>query len=414
MSQAGEGRFADLPVMLRLATADWLHEGRLSLCLVLALAAVLVPLLVLLGLKSGLIAALARDLANEPSFRELRPLGQGRFDTSFLAELGARPEVAFLMPSTRFLAATVSLVNPSRPDAEPVQAELVPTASGDPLLGAITLPDPLGDLVLSAPAAEQLGLHAGGQAAARFGRVLASGTGEVLKREMRVIAVLPPMATPRVQAFVSLPFLVAVEDYRDGRSVSSLGVSTGDPPPEGARRFASFRLFARTIFDVAPLRAWLAAHAVRVDARLAEIQLLTDLDRSLSILYAVVAGLGGAGYVLCLAVSLWAAVERKRRHLAVLRLLGLRSASLAILPAAQAAMTALSGAVTAVIVCLLTEQGINRLFASGLPGGRVVSALLPQHLVVAVLATLVIALLASIAASVAATRVMPAEGLRDE
>lgn len=39
----------------RLALQDWLHERTLSLCAVLALASMLAPLLVLQGVKNGVV-----------------------------------------------------------------------------------------------------------------------------------------------------------------------------------------------------------------------------------------------------------------------------------------------------------------------------------------------------------------------
>jgi putative ABC transport system permease protein len=52
-----------------LATAHLLHEWVLTLCLVLALAAVLAPLLVLFGLKHGTIHTLRERLVEDPVFR---------------------------------------------------------------------------------------------------------------------------------------------------------------------------------------------------------------------------------------------------------------------------------------------------------------------------------------------------------
>ncbi len=42
----------------RLAAKDWLHEGTLSLCAVLALARMLAPVLVLEGVRGGVISAM--------------------------------------------------------------------------------------------------------------------------------------------------------------------------------------------------------------------------------------------------------------------------------------------------------------------------------------------------------------------
>ena len=53
-----------------LAVADLRHEWILNLCMILALAAVLAPLLLLLGLKHGTITTLRDRLVEDPVNRE--------------------------------------------------------------------------------------------------------------------------------------------------------------------------------------------------------------------------------------------------------------------------------------------------------------------------------------------------------
>lgn len=56
-----------------LALADLRHEWLLNLCMVLALAAVLTPLLLLLGLKNGVVETMRERLVQDPIYRELKP-----------------------------------------------------------------------------------------------------------------------------------------------------------------------------------------------------------------------------------------------------------------------------------------------------------------------------------------------------
>lgn len=60
---------------LRLAVADYCHERLLSLCAVLTLAAVLTPLLILYGVKFGVVQTLTDRLRNEPRTLEISPVG---------------------------------------------------------------------------------------------------------------------------------------------------------------------------------------------------------------------------------------------------------------------------------------------------------------------------------------------------
>ncbi|MFT3957653.1 MAG: hypothetical protein QM665_00805 [Desulfovibrio sp.] len=65
--------------MLRLACKDYWHEFLLSACAVLGLAAVLTPLLVLYGVKFGVVQTLTERLRNDPRNLEISPVISGRY-----------------------------------------------------------------------------------------------------------------------------------------------------------------------------------------------------------------------------------------------------------------------------------------------------------------------------------------------
>ena len=113
---------------LRLAAADYIHERLLSLCAVLALAAVLTPLLILYGVKFGVVQTLTDRLQHNPRTLEISPVGSGHYTPEYLEQLRQHPSVAFVLPRTRSLAATVDLVTAD--GKQRLTASLEPTASG--------------------------------------------------------------------------------------------------------------------------------------------------------------------------------------------------------------------------------------------------------------------------------------------
>ena len=70
----------------RLASRDYLHEWQMSFCFVLALAAVLGPMMVLFGLKFGIVGAMVDQLIEDPRNREIRPVSSGRYDHAWLEQ----------------------------------------------------------------------------------------------------------------------------------------------------------------------------------------------------------------------------------------------------------------------------------------------------------------------------------------
>ena len=69
---AGLSAVAEWRDVARLAFRDYSHEWHISGCFILGLAAVLAPLLVLFGLKYGLVTSMLTALAENPENRELK------------------------------------------------------------------------------------------------------------------------------------------------------------------------------------------------------------------------------------------------------------------------------------------------------------------------------------------------------
>jgi putative ABC transport system permease protein len=211
-------------LVFRLAVADLRHDWILSLCLVLALAAIIAPLLLLFGLKFGTIQTLRSRLIQDPLNREIRPLASVPRIPEWFQALAAQSEVGFVVPTTRQIAASVTL----RPvggakGAMPVEADLIPTAQGDPLLLENDAPVPgNGQIVLSARTAQALGVQVGDKISASATRSRGADS-ERANVELSVVGSLPMRATSLNAVYARLDFLEAVEAYKDGLAVPELG-----------------------------------------------------------------------------------------------------------------------------------------------------------------------------------------------
>ena len=97
-------------IACRLGLADLRHERLMAVCQGLALAAVLAPLLILYGLKHGIVtrhaagAARAAGQPRDPGARQQPPDGRTIWRRS-----AALPEVGFLVPKPRSFARTLYL-----------------------------------------------------------------------------------------------------------------------------------------------------------------------------------------------------------------------------------------------------------------------------------------------------------------
>ena len=114
-----------------------------------------------------------------------------------------------------------------------------------------------------------------------------------------------------------------------------------------------------------------------------------------------------------LRASLWANVDRKRKELSVLRLVGFRTGDIIWFPDAQSFFTAVLGWVLAGAIYLVAAWGINDMLAPQLQVGQEVCRLLPEHYGVALLLTAGSAILSAALAGFKSARIEPSEGLRE-
>lgn len=391
-------------LVLALAWQDLRHERRLALCAIAGLAAVLAPLLVLFGLKTGAVERARAELIENPRARQITNLATSSFDEAFLRRLQSRPEVEFVALRARSLNSEAFFARTDRP-ATARAAELVPSGPRDPLLRGAPAPAPE-EIVPQANFAARLGLQPGMSVQMR----IPAATGrEPLLVTLRVAAIAPIAATGREAVLVHPLLQRLVSAHLD--QLLPQGATLADAAALPAAPAEGFRLHVRELRDVVALDAALRAQDIAVESRAEEVGALFALDRALGLLFAVLAGLGGLGYLVSLGVGLYAGVERKLRELSLLRLAGFRRGDLMLFTLAQAALTGAAGALLAAGTALAIQAGLNRFWPIAETGGALSAIALP-HLLIAVVGTIAAAALAAAFAGARASRIRPAEGLR--
>ncbi len=396
-------------LLLGLALRDLLHDRQVALCIIFSLVAVIAPLLLLFGLKTGIVGQLRTELLNDPANLEVRMIGNGNYPLPWLSELAQRPEVGFTVPLTRTLNTQGDLVRDGRLFV--ANAEVLPTAAGDPLLAGVPLPPDAAHLVLSASAAERLQIKVGDQLQFFVARKL-DGNSERGRTTMTVSGILSAARFARPAAFVTLPLLIAMEDFRDGFLVPQFGVDTGKPAPL-RDNFAKARIYARNIDAVAPLALWLNQQHIETVTRQAEIESVRSITYVLGVIFAVIAWVSLLGCIASLIGAFLANIDRKRKDMAVLRLLGFRSRAVSLYIMLQALLLTGVAFLCGLMLYWAGSTLFNHILGRHLPGNTFVCHLQPAHLMLALASALTIAVIVAGIGAARAIHIQPAESLRD-
>ncbi|MDH4843695.1 FtsX-like permease family protein [Pseudomonas sp. BN505] len=399
-----------LLLLARLSLADLWHDRNVSLCMAASLVAVIAPLLLLFGLKHGVVSQLQQELLSDPRNLEVKMLSSGHFDQAWLQRLQARPEVGFAIGQTRSLNTQADLLGAHGRFADNV--EVIPTRAGDPLLATDLSELAPDQVILSERAAERLDAKAGDTLRLRVARRL-NEVNERGERTLQVRAIVSSVRFARPAAFVSPELLMELEHYRDGYLVASLGASSGQALDALNVGYARARVYARDIDSVAPLERWLNEQRIETASRLAEINSVKAINHVLGLIFSVIAGAALIGCIASLVGAFLANIDRKRRHLAVLRLLGFSSPAVSAYVVLQALVLSLGGYLGGLGSYYLGSLLFDRLLVSSQATGAFICHITVWHGLVALLLAFLVAGLVALIGALRAIRIQPAENLRE-
>ena len=393
-----------------LALQDLWHDRKVSLCIAASLVAVIAPLLLLFGLKHGVVSQLQDELLRDPRNLEVKMLSNGNYDAAWIERLRLRPETGFALGQTRSLNTQADLLIGMQRFVE--GAEIIATEPGDPQLILASL-NPVGNqVILSASAAQRLQAKAGDSVQLRALRRL-EGVNERGEMTLTVLAVLDGARFGRAAGFVAPPLLLDLERFRDGYQVSEFGVTTGKPQGNLQPLYARARVYARDIDQVAPLEHWLNEQHIETSSRLADIDNVKAINHVLGLIFGVIAIAALIGCVASMVGAFLANIDRKRKSLAVLRLLGFKRRSIGGFVVLQALVLSLAGYVGGLGFYTVGSHLFDSLLGSSQATGTFVCHITVWHGVAALLLTFLVAALVAMIGALRAINIQPAESLRE-
>jgi putative ABC transport system permease protein len=350
-----------IKVSSSLAFRDLWHDKKITFCLIVSLASVIAPLLLLLGLKSGIINTMEERFLKDPLNREIRVIGHYKHDLSWFEKVKAHSETSFIIPKTRILNAQVDFVKNNQKFLRMV--EIIPTRVGDPVLsGNSQFPADKSQVVISHTVAQKLGLEIGEQITMVISRRFQNKP-QFGKFKVTIIGILPESLMSKSAVFVVFDLLLDVDDFKDTFAVLDFGISEGKPRVS-RDVFASARVFSKSLAGVSILADFIRDTGVEVKTHAKEIENIQQTEKVLSFVVKVVAWVAILGGAISLAGFLIANVDRKRQHLAMIRLLGFSTASIALYPMIQSLVIASLGFVIAIAGYFFGAAEFDRVLGS--------------------------------------------------
>ncbi len=398
-------------VSLSLAFKDLWHDRKITFCLMVSLASVIAPLLLLFGLKFGIVSTMEQRFLQDPGKRELKIVGHYKLDQAWFDQLQSRADVSFIVPNTRALNTQVDLLKDSKNFLRKV--EIIPTKKGDPLVpNDVRFPANSHEIIVSHTAALKLALKLGDQLNMIVPRVY-QGQSEPGKFAVTVIGILPESAFYREGIFVDFELVKAVDDFKDQYAVPAFGINQGKERTERTV-FASARVFANSLTDVAILADFIRQGGVEVKTHAKDIKTIQQTEKVLSFIVKVLAWVAILGGAVSLAGFLIANVDRKRQHLAMLRLMGFTAFSIALYPVIQSMLIATFGFALACVGYLLGANAFDQELGVYMQEAGFICRLSNQQLLIAYLLTNLIVFFTAIIGGIRAIQIEPAETFRQQ
>lgn len=197
--------------VLRLSVLRMWRTRATMICQVLALFAMMTPLLIILGLKYGIVQSMKQQILKDPSALEVRMTDAVRVSEDLLQKIRSWPETRFVTPCVGSLYSTVNVSRIGDGESEEMTAEMIPTAPGDPLLQNTDLCEPeRGQVVLSEKLAARLHVQAEEEVRIRVWRNMRQ---EVFELTLRVVGVLPRQHLAGMALLLPLEGTIEVEDF---------------------------------------------------------------------------------------------------------------------------------------------------------------------------------------------------------
>ena len=449
-------------LILTLAFKELRHDWKATGVLLCVIVSIVTPLLILFGLKQGVINTQRELLLNDPCNLEIKMLGHYHLSPLWFEQKAKDSRIQFIIPITRFLNTDINIIDKENKNSF---VDLIPTGQGDPLLKLTAIAAPVQDneVLITHALAKRLHINKGEQIQSQLFRKM-NNESQTSHASLLVKDILPDYSCLQRSAILTtLNFLKTVEDFKEGQQVDLFKVENNklvtlkkkpndfkqlsknnhsffssknkNPelieqpiktesvvPTQTKTTYAKARIFAKSLEDVTALSDELrsSSEEIEVISKAAEIEKLKQLNHFLNILLLIVLLIGAVGGGLALGGNFLLTIERKRLQIAQLRLLGIGKKQITLFLWVQGIVITSTAFIMASLLSLITKL-ISELYSQDILGEVIqitnnevkIFYLSGQDYLFAYMATLIFSSLVIVTGTKRANSIEPGEQLRE-
>lgn len=397
----------------QLALKDLWYDRKVSLCIIAALVAVIAPLLLLFGLKQGVVSQLQHDLSQKPDLLEIKTQGNThRLKQDWIDAVQQRDDVSFAIGLTRSLNTEAQVFKTERAAKnnfkDNLYSEIIPTRAGDPLIKDDSISIDSKHIAISYQLAKKINAKANDPIFFRLART-SDGQKKFVYFSATISYILQPEDYPRTAAFVPTSLLLGIEYFIDGIQDDFTIV---EPTPT-AHTFANVRIYAKTMEDVLELSQWLEQQNIQTYSQQSAIHSTLTINSVLSLIFAVIATTALVGGSISLVGFFLANIDRKRQIISTLRLLGFNKKNIIYYISIQVFFITTFSFIFSLFFYFIGSSFFNTALATNSQISVFSTYLDAQHLLTAFAITSFLSLLVAFFGAMQSMKIEPAESLRE-
>lgn len=212
-------------LVLTLAFKELRHDWKATGVLLCVIVSIVTPLLILFGLKQGVINTQRELLLNDPCNLEIKMLGHYHLSPLWFEQKTKDSRIQFIIPITRFLNTDINIIDKENKNSS---VDLIPTGQGDPLLKLAAIESPIQDneVLITHALAKRLHINKGEQLQTQLSRTV-NNESQTSHASLIVKDILPDYSClQRSAVLTTLDFLKTVEDFKEGQQVDLFKVES--------------------------------------------------------------------------------------------------------------------------------------------------------------------------------------------